>query len=214
MCAPKYLGIVIIALVSKKSYLCSTVLMLLCIVLRGKATNLDTKCAKGQQISVFWWSHEPYISSTEDYHREDEIHKNGLSGMFPVILDRVLRHCCHVNTTLNYKKTHDGPGSLDSILALNQFDVIIPVGTEVQASTVRRLPFAIILESPGVAVLIRGNLSGTQLLLSVLQGWPILVFILISASLTGVVIWLVVSENEQSLISLSSHVSVEQQSST
>ncbi|XP_067043929.1 uncharacterized protein [Acropora muricata] len=195
MRAPKYLGIVIVAQVSKKSYLCSTVLMLLYIVLRGQATDLDTKCAKGQQISVFWWSHEPYISGSEEYHREerndDEIHQKGLRGMFPVILARVLRHCCHVNTTLSYKKTHDGPESLDSILALNQFDVIIPVGAELQALTVRRFPFAVLLESPGVAVLIRGNVSGTQLLLSVLQGWPILVFILISASLAGVVIWLV-----------------------
>ncbi|XP_029208436.2 uncharacterized protein LOC114972084 [Acropora millepora] len=195
MRAPKYLGIVIVAQVSKKSYLCSTVLMLLFIVLRGQATDLDTKCAKGQQISVFWWSHEPYISGSEEYHREernnDEIHQKGLWGMFPVILARVLRHCCHVNTTLSYKKTHDGPESLDSILALNQFDVIIPVGAELQALTVRRFPFAVLLESPGVAVLIRGNVSGTQLLLSVLQGWPILVFILISASLAGVVIWLV-----------------------
>ncbi|KAK2547062.1 Potassium voltage-gated channel subfamily B member 1, partial [Acropora cervicornis] len=195
MRAPKYLGIVIVAQVSKKSYLCSTVLMLLFIVLRGQATDLDTKCAKGQQISVFWWSHEPYISGSEEYHREegndDEIHQKGLWGMFPVILARVLRHCCHVNTTLSYKKTHDEPESLDSILALNQFDVIIPVGAELQALAVRRFPFAVLLESPGVAVLIRGNVSGTQLLLSVLQGWLILVFILISASLAGVVIWLV-----------------------
>lgn len=213
MRAPKYLGIVIVAQVSKKSYLCSTVLMLLFIVLRGQATDLDSKCAKGQQISVFWWSHEPYISGSEEYHREerndDEIHQKGLWGMFPVILARVLRHCCHVNTTLSYKKTHDGPESLDSILALDQFDVIIPVGAELQALTVRRFPFAVLLESPGVAVLIRGNVSGTQLLLSVLQGWPILVFILISASLAGVVIWLVVSDNKQSLISWSSHVSAE-----
>ena len=163
----------------------------------GNSVEVDQKCTRGQQMTVYWWNQEPYIYSSEDHAREgehkDEEDSDELSGMFPAILSKVFKRCCHKNATLNFTKNPEGPAGLDSLLARKQFDVIIPVGAQVGALTVRRFPFAGFLESPGVAVLIKGNVSGTQLLLSVLQGWPILVFILISASLAGVVIWSMVS---------------------
>ena len=171
------------------------IFLFMCNARLANMMDVDTKCSSRQQITVIWWSQEPYIYNSEDHANEDghkdEQAKQEFLGMFPVILDKIFKRCC--NGTLNYTKTPDGPASLDSLLAKHQFDLIIPVGAQAGALTVRRKPFAGILESPGVAVLIRGNVSGTQLLLSVLQGWPILVFILISASLAGVVIWLVVS---------------------
>ncbi|KAL9956196.1 hypothetical protein ACROYT_G037640 [Oculina patagonica] len=162
------------------------------------SVSVDHKCSNGEQMTVLWWSQEPYIFTPEEHDHEDEHNeaKTGgdlpsLEGMFPVILRQVIRGCCHSNTTVNYTKIPEGPASLDKLLAENSFDAIMPVGAKVGAETVRRFPFVGVLESPGVAVLIKGNVSGTQLLLSVLQGWPILVFILISATLAGVVIWLV-----------------------
>lgn len=153
-------------------------------------------------MAVFWWSQEPYVYIAEEHHHDDEHDEEvtaptllpSVAGMFPEILNQVVRRCCVDNTTLNYTKIPEGPASLDKLLTTNHFDVIIPVGAQVGAWEARKRPFVGMLESPGVAVLIKGNVSGTQLLLSVLQGWPILVFILISASLAGVVIWLVVSE--------------------
>lgn len=152
------------------------------------SVSVDHKCSNGGQMAVLWWSQEPYIFTPEEHDLPS------LKGMFPVILSKVIKSCCHSNPTVNYTKIPEGPASLDKLLASNNFDVIIPVGGNVGAETVRRFPFVGVLESPGVAVLIKGNVSGTQLLLSVLQGWPILVFILISATLAGVIIWLVVSE--------------------
>lgn len=152
------------------------------------SVSVDHKCSNGGQMAVLWWSQEPYIFTPEEHDLPS------LKGMFPVILSKVIKSCCHSNPTVNYTKIPAGPASLDKLLASNNFDVIIPVGGNVGAETVRRFPFVGVLESPGVAVLIKGNVSGTQLLLSVLQGWPILVFILISATLAGVIIWLVVSE--------------------
>lgn len=139
-------------------------------------------------MTVLWWTQEPYIFTPKEHDFPS------LEGMFPVTLNKVIKSCCHINTTVNYTKIPEGPASLDNLLGSNNFDVIIPVGGNVGAETVRRFPFVGVLESPGVAVLIKGNVSGTQLLLSVLQGWPILVFILISATLAGVIIWLAVSE--------------------
>lgn len=165
------------------------------------SVSVDHKCSNGGQMAVLWWSQEPYIFTTEnhgheDKHDEEKVREDlpSLEGMFPVILRQVIRSCCHRNTTLNYTKIPEGPASLDKLLAANNFDVIVPVGAKMEAETVRRFPFVGLLESPGVAVLIKGNVSGTQLLLSVLQGWPILVFILISATLAGVIIWLMVSK--------------------
>lgn len=150
-------------------------------------SSVDRKCSSGEKMSVLWWGQEPFIFTLKD--------SASLEGIFPFILSKVIESCCHINTTVNYAKIPEGPASLDKLLASSNFDMIIPVGGNVGAETVRRFPFVGVLESPGVAVLIKGNVSGTQLLLSVLQGWPILVFILISATLAGVVIWLVVSES-------------------
>lgn len=151
------------------------------------SSSVDHRCIKGEQMTVLWWSQEPYIFSPKEQDSQP------LEGMFPVILNKAIKSCCNITTTVNYTKIPEGPAGLDKLLGSNNFDMIIPVGGNVGAETVRRFPFVGVLESPGVAVLIKGNVSGTQLLLSVLQGWPILVFILISATLAGVVIWLVVS---------------------
>ena len=151
-------------------------------------SNVDHKCDNGEQMTVLWWSQEPYIFTSKEHDLPS------LEGMFPVILSKMIKRCCNITTTVNYTKIPEGPTSLDKLLSSSNFDVIIPVGGNVGAETVRRFPFVGVLESPGVAVLVKGNVSGTQLLLSVLQGWPILVFILISATLAGVVIWLVVSK--------------------
>lgn len=170
----------------------------------ANSVSVDHKCTTGGQLTVLWWSQEPYIYKSDEQHHGDEHAEvksevdspSSLSGMFPLILSQVLKRCqCNNNTILNYTEVQEGPAGLDQLLAEEDFDLILPVGAEVGSETVRRFPFTGLLESPGVAVLIKGNVSGAQLLLSVLQGWPILVFILISASLAGVVIWIFVSEN-------------------
>ena len=164
----------------------------------ANSVTVDHKCSSGGRLTVLWWSQEPYIYKSGD-KQEDNVKSTvvtpaSLSGMFPLILSKALQRCCKSSTTLNYTTVPEGPAGLDQLLAAEEFDLILPVGAEVGAETVRRFRFTGLLESPGVAVLIKGNVSGAQLLLSVLQGWPILVFILISASLAGVVIWLFVSD--------------------
>ena len=163
-------------------------LVLIGLFINNVCSSVDHKCDNGEQMTVLWWSQEPYIFTLKERDLPS------LEGMFPVILSKMIKSCCNINTTVNYTKISEGPTSLDKLLGSNNFDVIIPVGGNVGAESVRQFPFVGVLESPGVAVLIKGNVSGTQLLLSVLQGWPILVFILISATLVGVIIWLVVSE--------------------
>lgn len=168
-------------------------------VFLANAVTVDHKCSTGGRLTVLWWGQEPYIYKSAD-KQEDNLKSKvdaptSISGMFPLILDQALERCCKSSTTLNYTQVPEGPAGLDQLLAAEDFDLILPVGAEVGAGTVRQFSFTGLLESPGVAVLIKGNVSGAQLLLSVLQGWPILVFILISASLAGVVIWLFVSNN-------------------
>ncbi|RMX38411.1 hypothetical protein pdam_00011830 [Pocillopora damicornis] len=163
-------------------------------VFLANAVTVDHKCSTGGRLTVLWWGQEPYIYKFGD-KQEDNLKSKvdapaSISGMFPLILDQALERCCKSSTTLNYTQVPEGPAGLDQLLAAEDFDLILPVGAEVGAGTVRQFSFTGLLESPGVAVLIKGNVSGAQLLLSVLQGWPILVFILISASLAGVVIWL------------------------
>ena len=167
--------------------------------------NIDHKCSNGLRLSAFWLKQEPYIFLSQQHTREEKQEEQvnaseatTLTGILDTVLLRVIRRCCHENTSLDYTKSSCGPASLDELLSKQNFDFIVPVGSHWGASSVRLFPFVGVFESPGVAVLTKGNVSDAQLLLSVLQAWPILVFILVSASLAGIIMWLLV----RSLITL------------
>ena len=105
-------------------------------------SSVDRKCIDGEQMTVLWWNKEPYIFTPKEHDLP-----SSERGMFPVILSKVTKRCCHVNTTVNYTKIPEGPASLDKLLSSSIFDVVMPVGGNVGVETVGGSPFVGVLES-------------------------------------------------------------------
>ena len=154
-------------------------------------SNVDYKCDNGVPIAIQWWNQEPYIYHVNSHFETQPDSANKSQGLFPWFLKHVLSKCCRASTA-NYTKI-SGPAGLPGVLSIGDFDLILPVVSKLEAVSVRGFPYVGVFESPGVAFLTKGNVSGTQLLFAVLGAWPILVFILMSAALAGVIIWLLVS---------------------
>ncbi|EDO40030.1 predicted protein [Nematostella vectensis] len=111
-----------------------------------------------------------------------------MAGIFHDILTESLKICCPA-IKLEFKKIATGNQGLRNMMDGGDFDVIAPVGNSPYSSNIRGYPFLEISESSGSAILMSGNASGGRLLFSVLSAWPILIFIVISATLAGVIIW-------------------------
>ena len=148
-------------------------------------SNVDDKCKHGRPITAKWWPQEPYIHQSAS-------HGDSPRGIFADFLERVVESCCNRSSAINYTTFSPGASGLPELLSEDSYDLVLPVASG--SGAFRGYPFVGVFESPGVAVLMKNNVSGAQLLLAVLEGWPILVFILLSASLAGLIIWLLVSE--------------------
>lgn len=90
-------------------------------------------------------------------------------------------------------KERDGPVGLTDLLDREDFDIVAPVNGLPTTRSIRGFGFISVVESTGVAILMAANASGAKLLLSVLQAWPVLVFIIVSAVFAGVLMWFLVS---------------------
>ena len=76
-----------------------------------------------------------------------------------------------------------------------RFDIALPLHTAKYGRTsFETLPFIAIAESIGIAVLKHSNVPSGKLMSSLVQAWPVLLFIILTASIAGVVIWFVVRE--------------------
>ena len=147
----------------------------------------DGKCASGRSVLVLWWTQEPYFKAlTSKASTVPE-------GLISEILVLILQHCCHKSTTLKYQTGFEGPPNLQQTIGNENFDIVTPVPASPDSTTVKGYTFIGIVESPSVAILRRANVNGIQLVLSVLKAWPLLVFIIISAALSGILMWALVS---------------------
>lgn len=88
------------------------------------------------------------------------------------------------------------PHVLISLLYSSQpkFDIALPLNTaKFGKASFETLPFVAIVESIGIAVLKHSNVSGGKLMSSIIQAWPVLLFIILAACIAGIIIWFVVS---------------------
>ena len=53
-------------------------------------------------------------------------------------------------------------------------------------------PFLGLVDSPGIAVIAQKSIPGEELMAAILDSWPILIFIGMSLSLSGIVMWALV----------------------
>ena len=125
--------------------------------------------------------------------------KVAVEGIFPHIINKMLHVCCNSSTTVKYGKIFDSIRGLEG--QLNQpetaYDFSFPVtGKSLGDESFKDLPYIPIVQAPRVALLVRDKTENTktaQLMNTVFKAWPILIFILVAATLSGIIIWLLVS---------------------
>lgn len=149
--------------------------------------SVDEKCQlRNQTIRVYFWDKQPYIYESSP---QDSTPK----GFFVLVIKEALKDCCMATSNIEFVKEKTGPAGLQGLLDDGLFDLLVPVHGLPESSSIRGSPFIVIAQSAGAAVLMPSNASGTKLILSVLKAWPILVFIIVSALLAGVLMWILVT---------------------
>ena len=155
--------------------------------------SVDEKCSRGLPLSAAWQYYGPYVRPGM---RDGKV---AVEGIFPHIINKMLYVCCNSSTTVKYGKIFDSIRGLEG--QLNQpetaYDFSFPVtGKSLGDESFKDLPYIPIVQAPRVALLVRDKTENTktaQLMNTVFKAWPILIFILVAATLSGIIIWLLVS---------------------
>ncbi|XP_031556522.1 uncharacterized protein LOC116293260 [Actinia tenebrosa] len=153
-------------------------------------STLDEKCDGGLPISASWQYYGPYAKSSTKMNS-----KLGVEGIFPHLINKMLNFCCNMSTVVSYgkiiKSIRKLEGQLDDPQAA--YDLTFPItGISEDDKTFKDLQFIPVVQAPRVALLVLDKDmtdQTSQLLMTVTKAWPILVFIIVAATLSGMIIW-------------------------
>lgn len=167
--------------------------------------TLDEKCASGLPLSVTWQYYGPYARPLNEHEQKSFSHGVGVGGIFPHLVNKMLRMCCNPKTRVTQGKIINSIQKLESELENpdTAYDMTFPItGVSIDDTTFKDMIFIPIVEAPRIALLVmdkEGAEKTSQLLQTVTKAWPILVFILVAATLSGIIIWALVSTNKLQL---------------
>lgn len=159
--------------------------------------SLDERCFgsdKGPLSFSFHISH-PYASIAPD---GKSIH---VRGMFPSLLGDTLDYCCQggagkVKFARLWKKPLEAEDHFLSDNA-NDYDFTFPIHAPAGTRSFRDHAFIPLVHVPSVVLLAYdGNERTTKthaIATTILKAWPIMVFILLTATFSGIIIWFLVS---------------------
>ena len=159
--------------------------------------SLDERCFgsdKGPLSFSFHISH-PYASIAPDHKG---IH---VRGMFPSLLGDTLDYCCQGGSDkVKYARLWAKPlEAEDHFLSenANDYDFTFPIHAPAGTLSFRDHPFIPLVHVPSVVLLAYdGNERTTKthaIATTILKAWPIMVFILLTATFSGIIIWFLVS---------------------
>lgn len=146
--------------------------------------------------ALVWWPKKPLVfceSETSGGAQE-------LKGILPEIWPTVVGQCLGNLSQQDRDILEYGRTRKVSPLPIPEFSevmsgkcLLMPVKLRKEKENVLGMSYVKLIDSPGVAVLMKKTLTGTDLLNAILLAWPILIFVVLSASLSGFVIWFLVS---------------------
>lgn len=152
--------------------------------------SFDEKCSRGLPLSASWQYYGPYSKPSR---RGSQI---AVEGIFPHMINKMLHVCCNNSATVKFGKI------LDSIRGLEEqldhpdkaYDFSFPItGMSLEDVAFKDMPYIPFVQAPRVALLVHETAEDnktTQLMNTVFKAWPILIFILVAATLSGIIIWL------------------------
>lgn len=144
------------------------------------SSTMDEACLTGKRIHASYIDNPPYI-----FKRNGQI-----KGILLEIFEKGIQFCCKDGVQISYNLS-----TSNNILDLRTKQVgFLPLSrTSQMISTIHGLPYVSLIESPGIAVVSVKSVPGEDLLMAILDSWPILVFIITTISLSGICIWVLVS---------------------
>ena len=158
--------------------------------------SLQEKCDRGGSITVAWQYYGPYSMPGPE---TDNV-TVAVQGIFPHLLRRMLDECCTQNVSIKYGKVLGSIRDLEADMDESEtvYDLTFPLaGADLEAQILKGFPYIAIVQAPRVVLLVGDktvtNMQTSQLLKTVLKAWPILIFIIVAATLSGMIIWLLVS---------------------
>lgn len=159
--------------------------------------SLDERCFGSDEgpLSFSFHTSHPYASFAYD---PKSIH---VRGMFPSLLVDTLDYCCQggsdkVKFARMWKKPLEAEDHFLSDNA-NDYDFTFPIHAPAGTRSFRDHPFIPLVHVPSVVLLAYdGNERTTKthaIATTILKAWPIMVFILLTATFSGIIIWFLVS---------------------
>lgn len=154
--------------------------------------SFDEKCSRGLPLSAAWQYYGPYAKPDM---RSGQV---AVEGIFPHMINKMLHVCCNSSATVKFGKIYDSIRGLESHLDQpnEAYDLSFPItGMSLEDVTFKDVPYIPFVQAPRVALLVHETAEDdktTQLMNTVFKAWPILIFILVAATLSGIIIWLLV----------------------
>lgn len=151
------------------------------------ASSFQYACDNGTSFPLTYWEHRPYVFTDHD--------GSTITGALPKIIRQTLKSCCRKEPSMSGKRLQY-PVSLSDIIKNNHDEVIVPVGRRSgHGGSVFLSPYLRLIDSPGMAVIVPKTVPGEDLIAAIFDSWPILIFILMSVSLSAIAMWALVSIN-------------------
>jgi len=159
-----------------------------------KKYNVDEKCEKGLDFGVGFQVYTPYV----DIGVGSSYDINAVSGILPHVTKDIMKYCCP-KSVVSYGHY------FKSILEIEEhfeddpeIDISFPVyGLQGPSSTqLKDFPLIPIVTAPKIVILVPEWLfqdlnTRTQVLMkTIFNAWPMLIFIIVSAMLAGLAVWL------------------------
>lgn len=114
------------------------------------------------------------------------------------MLDAIVKQCCkgYKNITYNENSLNDSQ-VLKNNIGVNGTVISFPVYGDMKDTTYQNYPYIPVVEAPGVVFIMTNedpSNAAKAVMDAVFQGWPVLVLTLLMASLSGIIIWALVSQ--------------------
>ncbi|ELU07101.1 hypothetical protein CAPTEDRAFT_188994 [Capitella teleta] len=159
-------------------------------------------CICAVDMNIIWWTNPPYFFSTQPGNISWD---DGLDGVFKVSLGTLFARCnrtaflqdAHLIQTSNaltmvdvYRNMTNPPSTLLFVGVSRHFKHHAP--TLLKEALLPSSAFIQGLQTPGAVHFYRraDQPVGSDLLTVIVQGWPLLILILLGAGYSGIIIWL------------------------
>lgn len=165
-----------------------------------RRVSLDARCfsedSDDMPISFAFHKNLPYAY----FHAGIPKHLQ-IQGMIPGLLSDMLDYCCpggakKVQFAKFLKKPADAEDRITSEM-VNEYDFTFPIHAPATSRSFRDHPFIPLVRVPSVVFLAYDGNERTSkthaIATTILKAWPIMVFILLTATFSGIIIWFLVS---------------------